>query len=385
MAVAPAAADAARRQASRGGSWIADTAAISFAGDREEILAANHPDRDRHAALIGLYGELITDSPGAGGPFDGSSNLVQVSFASEGACFDPEIDRTGRIMAFASTMHRATSDVYIKQVNGKTITQLTSDPADDVMPAFSPDGASIAFASNRAGNWDIFVLPTGGGKPTQITFDIEHELHPSYSPDGSTLAYCKFGAQSQRWEIWLVEVQNPSVRRFLEYGLFPQWRPESPDGRPMILFQRARQRGSRFHGIWTIDYIDGQAMHPTEIVSAANAAVINPAWSPDGSRVVFVTVVEPETEPGEHPALSDVWTVNVNGTDRTNLTNGQFANFQPAWGADGSVYFVSNRSGVDNIWAVAPTGGSGNPGTPLAGEEQPEEMATATDDAGAEE
>jgi Tol biopolymer transport system component len=49
--------------------------------------------------------------------------------------------------------------------------------------------------------------------------------------------------------------------------------------------------------------------------------------------------------------------VNLDGSNRTSLTDGEFANFQPVWAGDGSVYFVSDRSGVDNIWAV-PTSGA---------------------------
>ena len=247
-------------------------------------------------------------------------------------------------------MHRPTADIYIKQVNGKTCTQLTADPADDVMPCFSPDGKSIAFSSRRSGNWDIYTITTTGGRPVQITSDNDPELHPTWSSDGKTIAYCKFGSQSARWEIWTVDVANTAAPRFLEYGVFPKWNPDPAHSK--ILFQRAKQRGSRDYAIWTIDLINGQAMNPTEIVSAANAALINPAWSPDGSKIVFVSVVDPNNEPGSPPTQSDLWVVNLDGTGRTSLTNGQFANYQPVWAGDGAVYFVSNRSGVDNIWAV---------------------------------
>lgn len=310
--------------------------------------------KPRPARLIGLYGELNDGSTNAGTPFDGGNNLGQITFATEGACVDPDIDRTGTWLAFASTMHRSTADIYVKSVNGKTQTQVTTDPADDVMPAFSPDGKSLAFASNRSGNWDIYTVSIDGGKTVQITNDPDHELHPSWSPDGRVVAYCKYGTQSQRWEIWTVDVASPGVRNFLEYGVFPQWCPDP--AKPKILFQRARQRGSRDYSVWTIDVVNGQAKYPTEIASAANAALINPSWSPDGSRIVFVTVVDPNEAPEAHPGQSDLWIVDVDGTERVSLTNGHFANFQPVWASNGAVYFVSDRSGSDNIWAVTTAG-----------------------------
>jgi TolB protein len=310
-----------------------------------------HPQPAPRQHLIGLYGELVGTTDDAGAPYDGGNNLAQVSFATEGSCIDPDVDRTGSWVAFASTMHRKTADIYIKAVNGRTLTQITTDPADDVMPSFNPDGSSVAFASNRAGNWDIYTISTDGTQTVQITNDADHELHPSWSPDGKMIAYCKFGTQSMRWEIWMVQVDNPGLRHFLDYGVFPQWCPDPAHSK--ILFQRAKQRGSRDYSIWTIDVVNGQAMYPTEIVSAANAALINPAWSPDGSRIVFVAVIEPDQAPGARPSQSDLWVVNLDGSNRTSLTDGQFANFQPVWAGDGAVYFVSDRSGVDNIWAVA--------------------------------
>lgn len=312
--------------------------------DDEEVT--NH----RRRKAISLYGEWGDDVVVAPRRFDGGRSLIQVSNITEGACFDPAINQEGALLVFASTMHRTTSDLYLKPTEGKTVTQLTTDPNDDMMPVFSPDGQKIAFASNRAGQWDIFITSIDGGPPVQVTNNPDPELHPSWSPDGKKLAYCRFGSLSNRWELWVIDLENPGIQHFLDYGLFPEWCPNI--SRSKILFQRARQRGSRLHSVWTLDFVKGEALHPTEIVSAANAAAINPSWSPDGDRIVFVTVLEPDGDDFGEPQQSDIWMISVNGDGRTNLTSGRYANFQPTWGANGYVYFISSRTGVDNIWAV---------------------------------
>lgn len=328
---------------------------------RATAPATRSTDPARQARLVGMYGDVGHRHTAPTGLPDGTRNLAQVTRFTEGACFDPEIDRTGTTLAFASTVHGVTADIYTKSVGGSTVRKITADPANDVMPSISPDQQDIAFASDRAGNWDIYIESIEGSRPRQVTSDPEHEIHPTWSPDGTRLAYCKFGAQSQRWEIWMINLSTPGVQTFLTYGMYPQWSPDV--SRSKILFQRARERGSRLFGVWTVDLVNDEATGLTEIISAGNAAVMHPSWSPDGSRIVFVTVVNPDPTDGATPEQADVWTINVNGTGRTSLTDGGDANFQPTWAPGGLVYFVSDRSGTENIWSV----GAGQSTTPASG------------------
>lgn len=291
--------------------------------------------------------------PEGGGMSDGGGNLSQVSFATEGGDYAPDVDRTGTFMVYASTQHRPTFDIYRKSVDGRTITQLTTDPSDDLMPSIAPDGGKIAFASNRNGNWDIFMMPIGGGAPTQLTADTDEEVQPTWAPDGRRLAFSRKNGRTNNWEIWIVDTENPGLRSYVCEGFLPRWSPDAQ--KDVLLFQRARQRGSRLYGVWTIELVQGEGLSPTEIVSARNAAVLQPSWSPDGGKIVFTTVVNPSGD-SEWPEQSDIWIINANGTSRIALTNGRFRNMQPTWSADGRVYFVSNRNGIENIWSIAADG-----------------------------
>jgi TolB protein len=261
-------------------------------------------------------------------------------------------------MVFASTQHRPTADIYFKRTDGRTITQLTSDPAHDLMPAISPDGQRVAFSSNRAGNWNIYVMSIAGGQAVQLTDDSSQEVSPSWSPDGKRLVFSRFGEMSGRWEMWVMDVNASVSAEFLGYGLFPKWCPKvatGSSGRDKILFQRSRERGDRAFSLWTIDYKPGDASSPTEIVASPTAALINADWSPDGDRIVYASVENPgvAVDPLDTaPAVSDLWMANIDGSGRVNLTNGRFMNLMPSWGKDGRIYFVSNRGGLTNLWAV---------------------------------
>lgn len=287
-----------------------------------------------------------------------SANVSQVTFSHEGADFDPTISPDGEFIVFASTQHRRTADIYMKRMGSRVVTQLTNDPAHDVMPAISPDGRRVAFASNRAGSWDIYVMSIEGGSALQVTSSRAHELHPSWSPDGRKLVYTRLGETSGRWELWVTNVDSPAVSHFIGYGLFPQWCPVAGtghSGRDRILYQRGRERGDRAFGVWTIDYKDGNASNPTEIASSAQGALINPSWSPDGRYILYAQI--PSTEDWEalanrRPERSNIWMVDINGTNRVKVTTGKTVDLMPTWSRGNRVYFMSDRGGAENLWSM---------------------------------
>jgi len=325
-----------------------------FAG--RERLSPTNADGSRFDPWLGLFGEI----DGLGGrptQTPAIENITQVTFASEGRDAEPDADKTGEFIVYSSTQHSRAPDIYTKSVSGLTVRPLTSDPGSDRMPKFSPDNSQVAFCSDRAGNYDIYIIDASiGGQAVQVTNDTAHEIHPSWSPDGKHLVYCRLSEQSGRWELWVTETGNFNSRRFIGYGLCPEWNPDP--GSNLIAFQKPRERGSRLFSVWTIEFVNGEGVKPTEIVSAANAAAINPSWSPDGKMLCFTTVLDPG-RPGqsvstERETWADIWVVNLDGTNKVNLTNGEYTNVEPTWSPDGRILFVSNRAGIENIWAIGP-------------------------------
>ena len=296
--------------------------------------------------------------PDAGAAFEESASVAQVSFASQGADFDPDISADGSRIVFASTQHKTAADLYVKTVDSRVVTQLTSDPSQNVMPKFSPDAQRVAFSSDRSGNWDIYVMPAAGGKAIQVTGSAAHELHPSWSPDGQSLVFCRLGEVSGQWELWTTNLTGGGTSTFLGYGLLPEWCPKAgagDAGADRILFQKSRERGDHAFAVWTIDVRDGQAMNPTEIASSPVAACINPAWSPDGQWVVFATVPVTGTWANStdgRPTSAELWMADLAGTSRVRLTTGPALSLMPAWSGPGRLFFVSNRGRTDNIWSM---------------------------------
>lgn len=296
---------------------------------------------------------------GLTGPFNtpdtrSVTNYTQHTFSAVGRDFDPELSPDGQFIAFASTHNSEHPDIYVKSVEGYTMTQITSDPADDIQPRLSPNGDRITFASNRGGTWDIWMVNADGTGLTQLTQTGADEVAPCWSPDGRRVAYTVWGRQSRQWEIWLLDVGKPGVRKFLTFGMFPAF---SPDG-SRLAFQRARQRGTRWFSVWTVNLEGDEARHPTEIASSPVDACITPTWAPDGSALAFAAVrragvAEPTGQPAIGEATADIWVVDVVSGDRRQMTAGSASAYTPNWSPDGRIYFVSAQAGVENIWSLA--------------------------------
>jgi TolB protein len=280
----------------------------------------------------------------------GAAGYQRHTSLDEGEDAGVAVDPTGHWMVFSSTRHSERSDLYLQRVDGTAVTQLTSDGADDAFPSFSPDGSRIAFCSTRSGTWQVYAMDRDGRNVVQVTSGRTQCVHPSFSPDGKRLAYSSMGARSGQWELWTADLETGS-QKMIGYGLFPRWSPRKDVER--IAYQRPRQRGSRWFSLWTIDLVDGEGRRPTEVAVSPVAAIVTPCWSPDGKRLAFATVIEPSKDAdGRTPGRQDVWTIDADGGNRQRLTDGGGSNLMPFWGADGRVFFVSDRDGRECVWSV---------------------------------
>ncbi len=286
-----------------------------------------------------------------------ATDLRQHTNGADGADFDPCVDPTGGYLAFASTRNSHNSHLYVKAVDGATITQITDGSSNDVQPEFDPTGRRIAFASDRAGQWDIWVIDANGRNPIQITNNPMPEMHPSWSPDGRRLVFCRIDPKENRNTLWVVDLENPGVKRLIGEGLFPAWSPKGDK----IAYQRARARSSRYFSIWTIDIQGDEVLFPTEIATNPAGAMIAPAWSPDALQIAF-TMIDPNSDPStqfmtQRRSVSgrcDIGVVDVDGRGLQRLTDGGGQYFAPTWSTDGRVFFSMRESHVETIWSIKP-------------------------------
>jgi TolB protein len=326
------------------------TTNIAMSADPTVLSAGSFNSVDTPAApAVNVYGEFdgmqrpSTKAHGNGG-------FEEHTYLDEGFDSDVSVDPTGKWMVFTSTRDSDHPNIYLQHVDGMSVIQLTNDEADYAFPAFSPDGKQIAFCCTRNGNWDIYTMDIDGKNVVQVTNDPMQHIHPSFSPDGTRLVYCCLGGKSGQWELWTVDLTT-SEKQMIGFGLFPSWSPTKSADR--IAFQRARQRGSRWFSLWTLDLIEGEARRVTEVAVSSNAAIVCPTWSPDGRQIAFATIAEPNNSTGKKLlGQQDVWTVNSDGAGRHRVTDGVGLNLSPCWAANNRIFFVSDRGGAECVWSA---------------------------------
>src|SRR6516162_2341503 len=96
----------------------------------------------------------------------------------------PDISPDGKLVAFSYQ-----GDIWTVETIGGTARAVTSHPAHDIGPVFSPDGRHIAFSSNRHGSYNIYVVPVQGGRPRRLTYDSSNDSVCCWSRDGKSLLF----------------------------------------------------------------------------------------------------------------------------------------------------------------------------------------------------
>ncbi|HOX06116.1 MAG TPA: hypothetical protein PK280_06920 [Planctomycetota bacterium] len=290
--------------------------------------------------------------------------VEQITFTEQGGDYDPVVSADGTLLIYSSTAQSVVPDIFLVHIGaGKSMstrTQLTNTPWAEIQPCFSRDGKSFAYASARRGCWDICIESVANpGHPRCITEGMKSDqISPSWHPDGEWIAFSTFNQRSMRWELAMKNHRTGQLR-LLGEGLFPKF---SPDGRH-IAFQRARDRAPRWFSIFILDLDEdlNSIGSPVEVVFSDKWAAINPAWSPDGKYLTFATVHEsPEAQSTRRVLMGDdIWAVNVNGQDLTQLTTSPEPESHPFWanapdGRNGRIFFCSRQNGPKNIWKLTP-------------------------------
>jgi serine/threonine protein kinase/sugar lactone lactonase YvrE len=219
------------------------------------------------------------------------------------------------------------------------IVQLTDLQGSETSPNLSPDGTFFVYAKSVDGNFDLFLQRVGGGNPINLTAGSPaDDIQPAFSPDGQQIA---FRSEREGGGIFLMGATGESVRRLTDFGFNPTW---SPDGREIaVATEGAFDPTARF-SVSQLFRIDVATMQKRTLAVPDG---VQPSWSPHGSRIAFWGVVRPG-------ARRAIWTIPAGGGAPVTVIDDAFYSWSPVWSPDGRfLYFASDRGGSMNLWRVA--------------------------------
>jgi TolB protein len=203
--------------------------------------------------------------------------------------------------------------------------------------AFAGRSGDLLFAKERytqtTTGQDIYAIRPGGASARRLTRTKSQDGHPAASPDGRRIAYTRGFSDPPRTQIWTMR-KDGSHRRLVARGTEPAW---SPDGRRIVFVgprpPRALSRPEIF-----IMRADGT--HIRRLTNNRTASDRSPAFSPDGKRIVFVSNRDATGGPGN----VEIWVMDTDGGHAVNLTRSPYIDDHPAWSPDGS-WILFERSG----------------------------------------
>jgi Tol biopolymer transport system component len=155
-------------------------------------------------------------------------------------------------------------------------TTLTRGNQRDRQPAYSPDGGSIVFSSNRNGNLDIWSYELATGSIRQITDDPAEDWDPAYTPDGRSIVWSS--KRSGNLEIWRADIRGSGATVVTADGDDAENPTVTPDGKWLVYASGQLARA----GIWKHELATGQEEH------VADGQFFLPELSPDGVYVSYV-------------------------------------------------------------------------------------------------
>lgn len=210
-------------------------------------------------------------------PSDQRQNMVQPIFIEAGAS-SLALSENGKTFAFT-----ARGEIWTCPVGGGDATRLTETGAAEYQPVWSADGNRLAYTTDRNGNLDVYLMDVKTKAERPLTTDPADDTHPQFSPDGRFVAYIRTGGSEPGLYVQplLPDKESPTpeaVRVGPGTGIGGYaW---SPDAR-WLVYQQRDPTGTT--DLWIVPTVGGTPVNITRYPGFNG----NPQWSRDGKQIVF--------------------------------------------------------------------------------------------------
>ena len=252
----------------------------------------------------------------------------------------PSWSPDGTRLAFVSDRD-VRNGIYLMNADGTNVTRLPGVIGEN--PIWSPDGKRIAFTGTRQGfSYEIYVVNIDGSGLLNVTNNPQEDFAPAWSPDGKRLAFTS-RRDNGTYSVYVANADGTGARRIVEgYSREPAW---SPDGTRIAYVAQGEQNDTNIYVV----NADGTGK---KFVSGGRAFTydVSPAWSPDGARFAFITNRD------RNPSSFEIYVMNADGSGQTRLTNDEAHDDSPVWQPQAASPPPSGPALLimpNTIWAVA--------------------------------
>jgi Tol biopolymer transport system component len=258
-------------------------------------------------------------------PTPEKDGLVSVTLTAKPA----QTPKNGNWIAFNSRMS-GNADIYIVDVHGDSLTQLTTGTAHDLFPSWSPDGKQIVYQTNEGGDQELAIIDIATKDVRKLTSNVCDDWGPAWSPDGAWIAFYS-NCDGER-EIYKIR-PNGNDREQLTftagpYNWFPSW---SPDGRK-ITFSSNRS------GHYMVYVMNADGSNPKALADGCVSY-----FSPDGNQILYGVYCN-DTD--------DLMLMNADGSNQHAIIDGYQCK-NATWSPDGTkIVFEESPTGKDGPFAI---------------------------------
>lgn len=260
----------------------------------------------------------------------------------------PAVSPDGETIAFTRDTGRGISAILLVPFGGGTPRELAAPQMRHIYnakPAWTPDGRYVAFVSNQAGYNHLWISSVHNSQAPLELPSLGDDVQDAFISATGQLGVVQRREDSNLWSIELQSLsrnEHPKARR-----LFASTRAEETPAvrqdRKQIAFASNR---SGFSEIWTGRTDGTDAMQVTFL---RNPVTGSPDWSPDGRQLVF------DSRAAGQP---DLYVMSADGGKARLLPTGNGMSVTPHWSPNGSfIYFSSDRTGQMEVWRVPLAGG----------------------------
>ncbi len=193
-------------------------------------------------------------------------------------------------------------DIWVVPRAGGAAVRLTSTAGEATNPYFSPDGKWIAFSGDYGGNTDVYVMPAEGGEPKRLTWHPAQDLVQGWTPDGKSIVFSSTQGSN---------LPSPE----------PRWFTVPPEGGVVTAMPMYRAYQGKI--------------------------------SPDGSHIAYRMNNAWDEERRNYRGGQNrpIWILDTKTLDVDTIPRPNSKEMYPVWVGNSTVYFLSDRDGVSNVWS----------------------------------